>query len=416
MPLQMSRFRSRLAVSLSLAIGTAGLATLLAAQPLIAVRPAAPAIVISVSQIVAAGFTQPVQVTHAGDGSNRLFVVERTGKIRIVKNGTTLTTPFLDLSGKITTVGAERGLLGIAFHPDYDTHGYFYVNYTNGAGDTVIERYTVSGNPDIANPASALTLLTLDQPASNHNGGQLLFSPTDHFLYIGMGDGGGGGDTYNNAQNKNTLLGALLRLDVDHGITYTVPISNPYVGVDGADEIWAIGVRNPWRFSFDRANGDLYIGDVGQDAWEEIDYQAANTPGGLNFGWPCREGTHDYRLTDPCNTIDPAAFTPPIAEYANAGAQIAVTGGFVYRGTQSPNLIGRYFYADYGSGRIWSLHTTGPGTWSTPEIVLESGLRVSSFGEDEQGELYVVDYGGGTIRHITDFNYYVYVPNVHKSQ
>ena len=225
--------------------------------------------------IVGATFTAPVQVTHASDGSGRIFVVQQDGQILIIENGQVLAQPFLDLSS-LVVFGGERGLLGLAFHPDYPTTPYFYVNYSRlSDGDTVITRYTITADPDIADPSSASVLLTVDQPDTNHNGGQLLFSPIDGYLYIGMGDGGGSNDQQNLAQNPNTLLGKMLRLDVDGAFPFAVPADNPYVGVSGLDEIWALGLRNPWRFSFDRLTGDLYIGDVGQNAWEEVDFQAA---------------------------------------------------------------------------------------------------------------------------------------------
>jgi uncharacterized repeat protein (TIGR01451 family) len=377
-------------------------------QSPIAGMPFAPLDVdITIAEVVASGFDHPIQVTHAGDGSNRLFVVEQSGQVRIIKNGGVLPIPFLDLSGLIS-YGGERGLLGLAFHPNYENNGYFYVNYTRAVdGATIIARYTVSAlNPDIANPNSALVILTVAQPYANHNGGQVLFGPRDGYLYIGMGDGGSGGDPLNHAQNNTTLLGAILRLDVDGGTPYAIPSGNPYVGRDGQDEIWAIGLRNPWRFSFDRETGDLYIGDVGQNLWEEIDYQAATKPGGVNFGWRCKEGTHTYSSNPPCN--DPAllaSLADPIVEYSH-GEGRSVTGGFVYRGTLYPALVGRYFYADFVEGRIWSLYKIGssPDTWSTPELELDTGLNISAFGEDETGELYVVDWGGGTIRHLADLN------------
>jgi uncharacterized repeat protein (TIGR01451 family) len=364
---------------------------------------ALPGVQITIDEIVASGLAQPVQVTHAGDGSNRLFVVEQSGTVRIVKNGTVLATPFLNLSSQVI-YGGERGLLGIAFHANYRTNGYFYVNYTRaGDGATVIARYRVSAaNPDLADPGSAQVLLTIAQPYANHNGGQLLFSPVDGYLYIGMGDGGSGGDPLNHAQNINTLLGAMLRLDIDHGAPYAIPSDNPYVGPEGRDEIWAIGLRNPWRFSFDRQTGDLYIGDVGQNLWEEIDYQAASTPGGVNFGWRCKEGTHNYNFSGDCPNL---SLVDPIAEYSHTAGR-SVTGGFVYRGRDFPALVGRYFYADYVDGKIWSLYkiSSNPDTWSTPELELDTGLNISAFGEDEDGELYILDRTGGTIRRLADVN------------
>ncbi|MBN1810690.1 MAG: PQQ-dependent sugar dehydrogenase [Anaerolineae bacterium] len=364
-----------------------------------------PDVSITVDEIVASGFNQPVQVTHAGDGSNRLFVVEQPGRIKVIQGGSVLSTPFLDITS-LVYYGGERGLLGVAFHPDYESNGYFYVNYTNLSGDTVIARYAVSADPNRADASSAFTLLTVDQPYSNHNGGQLLFGPRDGYLYIGMGDGGSGGDPLNSGQDINTLLGAMLRIDVDGGTPYAIPPDNPYVGKLGRDEIWAIGLRNPWRFSFDRVTGDLYIGDVGQNLWEEISYQAWDTPGGVNFGWRCREGTHTYSTSPPCN--DPvllASLTDPIAEYSHNEGR-SVTGGFVYRGILYPDLTGRYFYADYVDGKVWSLYkvSSNPDTWSAPELELDTSFNVSAFGEDEQGELYVVDRSGGTIRRLADVN------------
>jgi uncharacterized repeat protein (TIGR01451 family) len=364
-----------------------------------------PGVTITVDEIVATGLERPVQVTHAGDGSGRLFVVEQPGRIRIIQNGSVLTTPFLDVTNKVD-YGGERGLLGLAFHPDYASNGYFYVNYTNTSGDTVVARYSVSSNPNQANAGSAFTILSVDQPYANHNGGQVLFGPHDGHLYIGMGDGGSGGDPLNSGQDTSTLLGAMLRIDVDGGTPYAIPPDNPYVGKSGRDEIWAIGLRNPWRFSFDRSTGDLYIGDVGQNEWEEISYQASSTPGGVNFGWRCREGTHTYTSSPPCN--DPTwldNLTDPIAEY-NHSVGRSVTGGFVYRGILYPDLVGRYFYADFVQGKIWSLYKTGsnPETWSVPELELDTSLPIAAFGEDEEGELYIADWGGGTIRRLADVN------------
>ncbi len=361
-----------------------------------------PDVQITIDPVVASGFSVPVQVTHAGDGSGRLFVVEQSGKIRIVKNQQVLTTPFIDLSSFISCCG-ERGLLSVAFHPDYETNGYFYVDYTRaGDGATVVARYSVSANPDVANPNSASILLVVPQPYANHNGGQLMFGPQDGFLYVGLGDGGSGGDPQNYAQNIYSLLGKILRLNVNQGSPYSVPADNPFVGQSGLDEIWSWGLRNPWRFSFDRLTGDMYIGDVGQNLWEEIDFQAAGTPGGVNFGWRCREGAHNYQFDASCVSRQ---LTEPIAEYSHSEGR-SVTGGFVYRGVAFPALQGRYFYADYVDGKIWSVYkkTTNPLTWSTPELELDTGLNLSAFGEDEAGVLYVVDYSGGTIRRLEDAN------------
>ena len=374
-------------------------------SPRVLTNPRLPSadIQITVDEIVASGFTYPVQVTHAGDGSRRLFVVEQPGTIWIVQDGAVLDTPYLDLTNQVV-YGGERGLLGLAFHPSYRTNGYFYVNYTRaGDGATVIARYHVStGDLNIADPGSEQVLLTISQPYANHNGGQLLFSPHDGYLYIGTGDGGSGGDPLNQAQNVTTLLGAMLRLDVDGALPYAIPPDNPYVGREGRDEIWAIGLRNPWRFSFDRETGDLYIGDVGQNLWEEIDYQVASAPGGQNFGWRCKEGNHEYSFSGDCPDL---TLTDPIAEYSHTEGR-SVTGGFVYRGRRYPALVGRYFYADYVMGKIWSLYKTSsePDTWTPPQLELDTGLNISAFGEDEAGELYVVDRSGGTIRRLADVN------------
>lgn len=369
------------------------------------------AVNISLSAALAgAQFTQPVQVTHAGDGSGRLFVVQQDGKVMIIKNGQLLATPFLDVSN-LVILGGERGLLGLAFHPDFPTTPYFYLNYTRTSdGATVIARYSLSLDPDQADASSAYILLTIAQPYSNHNGGQLLFSPVDGYLYIGMGDGGSGGDPQNRAQNLDTLLGKMLRLDVDSASPYAIPADNPYVNLPGLDEIWASGLRNPWRFSFDRLTGDLYIADVGQGAWEEVDFQAASTPGGLNFGWRCREGRHDYNFEPSCQ---PLTLIEPVAEYDHS-LGCSITGGFVYRGHQYPNLTGRYFFGDYCSGRIWSIYqtSTDPIAFSTPEMLLISSRNISSFGEDEAGELYVVDLKGSVHQLVQLPDYFSYLPFV----
>lgn len=368
-----------------------------------AARPLSAGFNITVNDVIAQGFSQPVQLTHARDGSGRLFVVEQDGRIKIIKNGTVLSTAFLDISGIVRSPsdggGGEEGLLGLAFHPSYKSNGRFYVYYNNTSGNIVVARYQVStSNPDRANAGSGLPILTIPHPSNeNHNGGQLAFSPVD---------GGGAGDQNGNAQNKNVLLGKILRLNVTGVATYTTPAGNPFKGATpGADEIWALGLRNPFRFSFDRANGDLYIGDVGQDKKEEVDYQAVTTPGGANFGWRCREGTITFNTDPPCNNSALlATLTNPIAEYDNpTNNAAAVTGGVVYRGVQYPALSGSYFYADFYSGKIWSMRKTG-STFPSPEMELDTPLNISAFGEDEAGEVYVVDYSGGTIRRLADVN------------
>jgi glucose/arabinose dehydrogenase len=349
---------------------------------------------IRVNRIIASSFDRPVQVTNAGDGSNRLFVVEQGGRVRIIDGGSVLPVPFLDLRS-IVSPGSERGLLGLAFHPDYRTNGQFFVDYTNLAGNTVIARYQASSDPNRADAGSAAILLTIAQPAANHNGGQLRFGPLDGYLYIGMGDGG----DPSQAQNNTTLLGAMLRIDVDGGSPYAIPPDNPFVGRAGADEIWAVGLRNPWRFSFDRATGDLYIGDVGGDTWEEVDLEQTGTAGGRNYGWPIREGPCPLGRRDPC-LPGPSSVTDPIAFYDHPFGR-SVTGGFVYRGALFPALEGYYFYADFVAGWVWALRVNGTSS-TTPVLLLNAGFNVSSFGEDEAGELYIVDYGGGTVRRVED--------------
>ena len=344
------------------------------------------------------GFTQPVVITNAADGSGRLFVVEQPGRIRIVKNGSLLPTPFLDISTRLSA-GGERGLLGLAFPPNYTSKGYFYVDYTNTAGDTVIARYQRSqSNADTADPASEQQLITIAQPFANHNGGQLAFGP-DGFLYVGMGDGGSGGDPGNRAQNPGELLGKVLRLNVESGrpYTYTVPASNPFVSRAGfRPEIWALGLRNPWRFGFDRLTGDLFIGDVGQDSFEEIDFQSAGDPGGENYGWRIMEGFHCFN-PNPC---DMTGLTLPVVEYSHGSGDCSVTGGYVYRGSAFPRMQGLYFYGDFCTGRIWAL--TRQGTTFQSSLLIDTPISISSFGEDEAGNLYVASYGEGKVYSLVD--------------
>lgn len=338
--------------------------------------------------------SSPVHVTHAGDGSGRLFIVEQDGRILIRENGALLATPFLNLggpNGKISCCG-ERGLLSVAFPLDYAAKQYFYVYYTDTNGDLAVARYHVSANPDIADANSEEIILSIPHPTyGNHNGGQLAFSPNDGYLYIGPGDGGSGGDPDQNAQNGLSLLGKILRIDVESGASpYAIPPSNPFVGnASYRPEIWALGVRNPWRFSFDRHTGDLYIADVGQGSYEEINFQAASSPGGENYGWRCREGLHDYNGHS--NECAGRALTDPVTEYGH-GAGCSVTGGFVYRGSQYTALSGIYFYGDFCSGSIYGLRRSGD-SWED-ELLLPSGLSIASFGEDESGELYIADISG----------------------
>jgi glucose/arabinose dehydrogenase len=338
---------------------------------------------------VASGLSQPLYVT-APAGDPRLFIVEQTGRIRIVSGGTLLPAPFIDLSAKLTS-GGERGLLSMAFHPNYAANGYFYVYYTDLRGDTKVERYHVGANPNTADPASAQLVLTVAQPYANHNGGLLLFGP-DGYLYVGLGDGGSGGDPQGNGQNPAALLGKILRLDVNGAAPYAIPPNNPFVGQAGKrPEIWITGVRNPWRFSFDRDAGLLYLADVGQNAWEEVNVTLAGT-GGLNFGWNLMEATHCY--TSGCSQ---QGLTLPALEYSHADG-CSITGGYVYRGSAIPGLRGHYFYADYCEGWIRSFRWDGSQASDRRSWDLGSIGNVSSFGEDASHELYVTSSSGKVYR------------------
>ncbi|BFO67202.1 PQQ-dependent sugar dehydrogenase [Chryseobacterium sp. KCF3-3] len=337
----------------------------------------------------ATGLTSPVEITNAND--NRLFVVQQDGIIKIIQpNGTINTTHFLNIGSKIT-FGGERGLLGLAFHPQYSTNGYFFVYYNNLSGNIIVARYSVSStDPNVADPASEKILLNIPKPFDNHNGGSIHFAP-DGKLWIITGDGGSGGDPNNNAQNKNVLLGKMLRIDVDATGPYNIPPDNPFAGagVDGADEIWAYGLRNAWKFSFDLTTGNAMIADVGQGAIEEINKMPITTAG-LNYGWRCYEGNNAY------NTAGCAAqstMTFPVAVYNHSGGKCSITGGYVYRGSQYPSLQGKYFFADYCSSQIGILDTNNAITWTTPY----SGNNFSTFGEDYQKGLYVADLSNGKI-------------------
>ena len=351
---------------------------------------------ITLSPVVTSGLTQPLYVTHARD--SRLFIVERAGVIRIYQGSALLPQPFLDINGLVRDTGTEEGMLGLAFPPGFSPgHAQFYVYYVNNGGDLVLARYNVSsGNPNVADPGSAEIVLTIPHPGqTNHNGGQLAFGPQDGYLYLGPGDGGGGGDPGENAQDPAELLGKILRIDVETGdpLTYTIPPTNPFIGTPGyRPEIWALGLRNPFRFSFDRAAGDLFIADVGQMNTEEIDFEPSKDLGGRNYGWDCYEGSNPFELAG-CGPI--GNYTFPVWEYSHA-LGCSVTGGYVYRGQLFPDMTGVYFYSDYCSGRIWGLSFDGTG-WHNTEY-LDSTLSVSSFGEDLNGEVYVVDLNGGVYR------------------
>ncbi|MGZ8437555.1 MAG: PQQ-dependent sugar dehydrogenase [Candidatus Limnocylindrales bacterium] len=389
------------------AIARSVVATLLIALSIGPATPAAAAVVPSRIHLgltrIASGLSKPLLLTNAGDGSGRLFVVEQTGKIRIIKGGRLLAAPFLDLSASVSG-GNEQGLLGLAFHPGYRSNGKLYVSYTDRNGTSILREYRVSAsNPDRVNRSSGRTLLSLRQPYANHNGGNIAFGP-DGDLYVGFGDGGSAGDPGNRAQNLGTLFGKLLRIDVNRRtgtLPYGIPPTNPFVGRPGLDQIWAYGLRNPWRWSFDRATGDLWIGDVGQDAWEEVDRAMAshgrNAGRGLNFGWKVMEASHCYAPSSGCAR---SGKTLPLTEYGHADGRCSITGGFVYRGSRYPDLVGAYLFADYCSGEIWFVDR-GAARGTRPTLALDTNALITSFGQDQAGELYLTD-GNGSVYRVTD--------------
>lgn len=342
-------------------------------------------------QLVTQDLDSPIGMAVTLDGSHRLFVLEKSGLIQIIQDGEVLGPPFLDISDRVGSQGSEQGLLGLAFHPDYAGNGFFYVNYTDLNGNTVIARFQVTSDPNRADPGSEKRLLQVDQPFANHNGGNVTFGP-DGYLYLGLGDGGSGGDPMGNAQSLDTLLGKILRIDVDSGDPYGIPPDNPFANGGGLPEIWAYGLRNPWRFSFDQLNQDLYIGDVGQNQWEEIDFLPAGHPGGVNFGWNYREGAHPYEGEPPANLN----LIEPVAEYSHAQG-CSVTGGYVYRGVDLPQWEGVFLYGDYCSGIVWGLLHQPDGSWQKATL-FESGSRIASFGQDEGGEIYLLDIRGAIYR------------------
>lgn len=365
-----------------------------AALPLLLVLLLAPAILCAQSAgfrlaKVSQNLELPTHIVHAGDGSGRLYVVEQRGRIRYVDSLDAVPL-FLDISDRVGCCG-ERGLLGLAFPPGYTAKRWFYVYYTNRSGDIVISRFRLSGTGQ-GDQTTEEVILSIAHPLfANHNGGQIAFGP-DGFLYIGTGDGGGAGDPLGNGQRTSSLLGKILRIDVEGGVSpYSVPAGNPFVSRAGyRPEIWALGLRNPWRFSFDRANGDLYIADVGQNNFEEVNWQPASSPGGQNYGWDLMEGAHC--TSSGCNQ---AGLTLPVAEYSHASGDCSITGGFVYRGARLPELQGAYLDSDYCSGRLRALRRQGEQWLSTP--LLTTGFAVSTFGEDEAGEIYLADHQGGNI-------------------
>ncbi|MBL0235312.1 MAG: PQQ-dependent sugar dehydrogenase [Saprospiraceae bacterium] len=351
---------------------------------------------------IVGGLSIPIYMTHAGD--ERIFIVEKAGRIKIFNNGKIQDTVFLNITSKVNSRGNEQGLLGLAFHPDFKNNGYFFVNYinNNSPNQTVIARYKLSAfSPNKADSTSEKVILTIDQPFNNHNGGCLQFGK-DGYLYIGMGDGGSANDPNNNAQNGNSLLGKMLRIDIDTAANYSVPANNPFVKDSTVkDEVWAIGLRNPWRFSFDRLTGDMWIGDVGQGTWEEVDFQSATSKGGENYGWRCYEGNANFNTTS-CKPK--STFTFPAHVYLsdenNQGCSI--TGGYVYRGKNCPSLFGKYFFGDYCSGLIWEIENKGDTMFSNKQAYFFKRSEISSFGEDVNGELYMIAIAEGSLYQICE--------------
>lgn len=338
--------------------------------------------------LVAGTLQRPIGLANAGDG--RLFVLEQRGLIRVLQEDSLLDPPMLDIRDRVNSSGNEQGLLGLAFHPDFASNGYFYVNYTRAGGDTVVSRFLLPPGATQADPGTEQVLLTIDQPFSNHNGGALVFGP-DGTLYISTGDGGSAGDPFGNAQSLDTLLGKLLRIDVNAADPYGIPPDNPFAAGGGKPEIWAYGLRNPWRFSFDPLTDDLYIADVGQGSWEEIDFVPAGSPGGLNFGWNLREGLHPFAGAAISGLID------PVTNYPHSGGACSVTGGEVVRDPLLPAWSGVYVYGDYCSGQVWGLVRDQASEWQA-QVLFGTGLNISSFGSDSQGRVYLADRGGGIYR------------------
>jgi glucose/arabinose dehydrogenase len=360
------------------------------ARPAAQLGPGVPAVKLD---LITNRLDQPVAVTHAGDGSGRLFVLEKKGRIVIVRAGTPDPITFIDLRPLIRIEYLEQGLLSLAFHPNYANNGLFYVHYTPRPAQVVVARYRVSAeNPDIADANSAVTLLHVNQPNNRHHGGGVVFGP-DGYLYVGLGDGSSCADCQGSAQNTSVFLGKILRLDVDNGSPYAIPPDNPLVNRPGArPEIWAYGLRNPWRFSFDRATGDLYIADAGQHTWEEINFQPAGSGAGRNYGWNRVEGRHCY---PPRTICDASPFVQPVAEYEHS-LGCAIVGGHVYRGPSFPQFDGLYFFGDFCTGRLWALQRQESGNWRQEEL-LKTPLRISSFGEDEVGEIYLTSLSDGSL-------------------
>ena len=361
-------------------------------------------------------------ITQPALEKDRLFVLNQKGQIHIIKNGKTLNEPFLDISDRVhgsLTPGSEEGMLGLAFHPEYKENGYFYVNYVDRNDTSIVSRFSVTHHPETADKNSEKILLKLAQPFGNHNGGHLAFGPRDGMLYIGFGDGGKWGDPYDNAQNLNTLLGAILRIDVNSGDPYSIPVDNPFNGQkDKRPEIFCYGLRNPWRFSFDRETNDLIIGDVGQNLWEEISWTTWDVSKGANYGWRTMEANHCYNPEEFCDTT---GLVMPVHEYPNNAAYMkilmgmdnseatgcSVTGGYVYRGADNPHLWGTYIFGDYCTGKIWSIKNYNSIDyeiidWTKDLMCNKSQLYISSFGKDENGELYIIDHAGSIYKIIKE--------------
>lgn len=349
-------------------------------------------------QLIAGGLQNPVAFLALPNRPGRFLTVEQPGQVRILENGLMLPDPFLDIQDRVGSDGSEQGLLDLELDPDFNLNGTFYVNYTNPEGDTHISRFrTIDANKDKADPNSEEIILKIPQPYGNHNGGDIDFGPDDLF-YIATGDGGSAGDPLGNGQSLDTLLGKILRIDVHGEFPYSIPEDNPFQTGAGLPEIWAYGLRNPWRFSFDNLTGDIYIADVGQNQWEEINYLSESKPAGVNFGWNYYEGNHEFSGIKPTGISE----TPPVAEYDH-GSGCSVTGGEVYRGDQLPEFFGVYFYGDYCSGNVWGLFQDETGSWQS-RLLFNNIARVSSFGLDDVGELYLVDHSGVILKLVRKVN------------
>ena len=386
----------RLSLVLIFAILLTSLASAQDAEP-VTTRETAPDPAAVTLTMIANGFFRPVLLTNAGDDTDRLFILEQNGRIWVYLDGQILPEAFLDLTDRVSqsvTRGySELGLLGLAFPPDFAETGVFYVHYNDRNNRTTLSQFNLSDDPNIGDPASEVVLLTLDQPFPNHNGGEIVFGPNDGYLYMGLGDGGSAGDPLDTGQNPSDWFGSILRIAVNGDGTYAVPEDNPSSTREGfAPEVWSYGLRNPYRFSFDSATGDMYIADVGQNIWEEINFQPAESTGGENYGWSDYEASAAYNA----NAV-PADMTYPVAEYRHDAGRCSVTGGYVYRGTAIPELEGVYLYGDYCSGETWTTWRNPEGEWQT-ELFVSVGENVTGFGQDQDGELYIVTYNGDIYR------------------